>query len=68
MTTTTIAELMAALDPTSVLIGLAIALVNSWLVRIGAIIWIRRSYLRWTTKQRRDVRKLIRALKGGRHR
>jgi len=65
--TTTIAELMAALDPTSVLIGLAIALVNSWLVRIGAIIWIRRSYLRWTPKQRRDVRKLIRALKGRRH-
>ena len=67
MTTTTIADLMAALDPTSVLIGLAIALVNSWLVRIGAIIWIRRSYLRWTPKQRRDVRKLIRALKGRRH-
>lgn len=63
---TSVVDLVIALGPPWGLLAIGVVLVNAWIVRIAAIVWINRCYLRWTPSQRRDVRDLISVLKGRR--
>ena len=60
---TSIADLVGALGPVAGWIVLGAVLLNRWLVRIAAILWINRCYIRWSPSQRRDVRELLAVLK-----